>query len=235
MPLHPAVHAFLQTATRTAAANSTVPAIAVLTPASTRLNMLKQLKISVLYTVVTAVLLGLVYPLVLTGLAHVIFPRQAAGSLVHDGNGNLIGSTLIGQGFTGAGYFHSRPSAAGSGYDAGNSGGSNLGPTSKALAARVNASVTTESTGTSTQPVPVDLVTTSASGLDPDITPAAADFQVPRIARERHLSEAQVHALVESHITPRQFGIFGEARVNVLQLNLALNQAAGAPVTAPAH
>ena len=171
MPLNPAVHAFLETATRTAAAGSTVSAAAVFTPVTARHIMLKQLKISILYTVVTAVLLGLVYPLVITGVAHVLFPRQAAGSLVHDGNGNLIGSFLIGQAFTGAGYFHSRPSAAGSGYDAGNSGGSNLGPTSKALEDRVNASVATESAGTSTQPVPVDLVTTSASGLDPDITP----------------------------------------------------------------
>jgi K+-transporting ATPase ATPase C chain len=181
--------------------------------------MKKLLTTSILYTVITAVLLGIVYPLAVTGIARLLYPRQAAGSLITK-NDQLIGSTLIGQAFTGASYFHSRPSAAGTGYDAGSSSGSNLAPTSKALITRVDASVASEKTAA---PVPVDLVTTSGSGLDPDITPAAALYQAPRIAAQRHLSEAVVEDLVKQHITPRQFGLLGEPRVNVLQLNLALD------------
>ncbi|ADV84999.1 potassium-transporting ATPase subunit KdpC [Terriglobus saanensis] len=181
--------------------------------------MKKHLLTASLYTVVTAVLLGLVYPLLITGIAHVFFRQKAEGQLITQ-NGEIIGSHLIGQPFTGPGYFHSRPSAAGTGYDASASSGSNLGPTNKSLVDRVQASVATEGVTTS---VPVDLVTTSASGLDPDISPAAALFQVQRVAKERHLSESTLRDLVQSHIAPRQFGLLGEPRVNTLELNLALN------------
>jgi len=183
--------------------------------------MKKHITTAILYTAITAVLLGIVYPLAITGIAHVLFPRQAAGSLITQ-NGDILGSHLIGQSFTGPTYFHSRPSAAGTGYDAGSSSGSNLAPTSKALIDRVQASVASEQNGAT--PVPIDLVTASASGLDPDITPAAAFYQAPRIAAERHLSEPAVEALIQQHITPRQLGLLGEPRVNVLELNLALDQ-----------
>lgn len=175
-----------------------------------------------IYTAITAILLGLVYPLVITGLAQWFFHSKADGQLIVR-NGELVGSRIIGQPFTGPGYFHSRPSAAGNGYDASSSSGSNLAPTNKILVDRVNASVQSESTGT---PVPVDLVTASGSGLDPDITPAAALYQVPRIARERRLSQDVVNDLVLQHITPRQFGLLGEPRVNVLELNMALDKQA---------
>jgi K+-transporting ATPase ATPase C chain len=181
--------------------------------------MKKHILTAVLYTLVTGTLLGVVYPLAITGIAHVLFPAQAAGELITRNN-TLIGSKLIGQPFTGATYFHSRPSAAGAGYDAQASSGSNLGPTSKTLVERVNASVSAEQKAT---PVPIDLVTASGSGLDPDITPAAALYQVPRVAHERHLNQPAVEDLVRQHITPRQFGLLGEPRVNVLELNLALD------------
>jgi K+-transporting ATPase ATPase C chain len=181
--------------------------------------MKKHLVTAMLYTVVTAVLLGVVYPLAVTGLARVIFPKQAEGELITR-DGQVIGSRLIGQAFTGPGYFHSRPSAAGSGYDASASGGSNLASTSQALITRTTASVTAEQAGAA---VPVDLVTASASGLDPDISPAAALYQVPRVAAERKMTTAAVEELVRQHITPRQLGLLGEPRVNVLELNLALN------------
>jgi K+-transporting ATPase ATPase C chain len=182
--------------------------------------MKQHLRTSVLYTAITAVLLGLGYPLVITGIAHLAFPRQAAGELIaHDGT--LIGSQLIGQPFTGPDYFHSRPSAAGAGYDAGASSGSNLAPTSKALLDRITQSVAVEHRPSAD--VPIDLVTASASGLDPDISPAAAYYQVPRIAEQRQLEDSVVRDLVMAHITPRQFGLLGEARVNVLELNLALD------------
>lgn len=171
-----------------------------------------------LYTVITAVLFGIFYPLLIAGISRVVFRDKANGELIVQ-NGDIIGSRLIGQSFTGSGYFHSRPSAAGAGYDAANSSGSNLAPTSKALTDRVAASVSSESVGSA---VPVDLVTASASGLDPDITPAAALYQVTRVARERGLPEGSVHQLVLDHVTPRQFGLLGEPRVNVLELNLAL-------------
>ena len=184
--------------------------------------MKKHIITACIYTVITAVLLGILYPLAITGIAQVAFRDKANGQLLSR-NGQLIGSRLIGQPFTGAGYFHSRPSAAGTGYDAANSSGSNLAPTNKALITRVDASVTAEHHDGD---VPIDLVTASASGLDPDITPAAALYQVARVARERHLPEAQVHQLVESHIQQRQLGLLGEPRVNVLELNLALNELA---------
>ncbi len=180
--------------------------------------MKKHIVTACLYTVITAFLLGIVYPLVITGIAHVAMRNRADGQLIVQ-NGQTIGSLLIGQPFTGPGYFHSRPSAAGTGYDASASSGSNLGPTSKALIDRVDASVKSEDNGA---PVPVDLVMASGSGLDPDITPAAAFYQVHRVAQERHLPDATVQELVQQHITPRQFGLFGEPRVNVLRLNLAL-------------
>jgi len=187
--------------------------------------MKKHIITSVLYTLITAVLLGIGYPLVVTGLAKVIFPKQANGSLI-ERDGVLVGSKLIGQPFTGPGYFWSRPSAAGTGYDASASSGSNLAPTNAALGTRVAASVQTLNPKNTNGAVPIDLVTTSASGLDPDITPAAAAYQVTRVAAERHISEDAVQNLVASHVTPRQFGLLGEPRVNVLELNLDLDKLA---------
>lgn len=187
--------------------------------------MKKHLVTASLYTLWTALALGLVYPLLITGLAHLFLPRQAAGQLIHR-DGVTIGSALIGQPFTGPGYFHSRPSSAGTGYDASASSGSNLAPSSKALVDRVEASVHAEDTGT---PVPVDLVTASGSGLDPDISPAAADYQVARVAAQRNLSLEAVRQLVADGTTPRQFGLLGEPRVNVLRLNLALDRLAAKP------
>ena len=187
--------------------------------------MKKILITSILYTAITAIVLGLGYPLLITGLDHLLFPKQADGDLITQ-NGQVIGSQLIGQTFTGDAYFHSRPSNAGTGYDATSSGGSNLAPTSKALIDRIDASVTAEqSAAHTTTPVPIDLVTASASGLDPDITPAAAYYQAPRIAHVRHLSEATITHLIDDHTTQRQFGLLGEPRVNVLELNLALSAA----------
>ena len=184
--------------------------------------MKKNFIISILMTVVTTVLLGLLYPLLVTGLAQVLFKDKANGQLITK-NGGVVGSRIIGQAFIGPGYFHSRPSAAGNGYDAANSGGSNYGPTNQKLMDRVQASVADlqkENPGT---PIPIDLVTTSASGLDPDITPAAADFQVPRIAMVRRLSQAQVRQLIQQHTSGRELGFMGEPRINVLELNLALD------------
>jgi len=186
--------------------------------------MKKNLLIAVLMTIATTILLGLIYPLVVTALAQLLFRDKANGQLITR-NGTVIGSRIIGQPFTSDKYFHSRPSAAGAGYDAANSSGSSLGPTNQKLIDRVTADVATAHAENPNTPVPIDLVTTSGSGLDPDITPAAALFQVPRIARQRHLSETQVRNLVESHIQPRQFGFLGEPRVNVLALNLALDAA----------
>jgi len=182
--------------------------------------MKKSLVTSLLYTLITAIALGVVYPLFVTVVARTLFRDKSDGQLVYDAHGQLIGSKLIGQAFSGPTYFHSRPSAAGTGYDATSSGGSNLGPTSKALVDRVHQSVVAETT---TGPVPVDLVTASGSGLDPDITPAAAMYQVSRIAPLRKMSDEQLRALVTAHIEQRQFGLLGEPRVNVLSLNLALD------------
>ncbi len=185
--------------------------------------MKKNLITAVLMTIATTILLGIIYPLVVTGLAQVIFPNKANGQLIR-GDGKVIGSRIIGQPFVGPAYFHSRPSAAGNGYDAANSGGTNLGPTNKKLIDRVAADAAQLHAENPASPVPVDLVTTSASGLDPDITPAAALFQVPRIARERGMSEDQPRRLIRKHTDPRQLGFLGEPRVNVLELNLDLDQ-----------
>ena len=184
--------------------------------------MKRNLLTAVWFTLVTTVLFGLAYPLAMTGLSQLLFPKQASGQLIQK-SGKLVGSAIIGQSFTGPGYFHSRPSSAGTGYDAASSSGSNLGPTNKNLIDRVQGDVQKargENPGT---PVPVDLVTASGSGLDPDISPAAAEFQIPRIANERHMHPDDVRALVRKHTTGRQLGVLGEPRVSVLELNLDLD------------
>ena len=184
--------------------------------------MKKNLRISVLMTIATTVLLGIIYPLVVTALAQVLFKDKADGQLIVQ-DGKVLGSRIIGQSFSGAGYFHSRPSAAGAGYDAGSSAGSNLGPTNQHLIDRVREDVARVQADQPGRVVPVDLVTTSASGLDPDISPAAAEFQISRVARERGRSEEAVRELVQQHTQGRQFGVLGEPRVNVLELNLSLD------------
>jgi K+-transporting ATPase ATPase C chain len=184
--------------------------------------MKKNLITAVLMTIVTTVLLGLVYPLVVTAIAKALFPDKANGQLI-ERNGKLVGSRIIGQAFSGPGYFHSRPSAAGNGYDAANSGGTNFGPTNQKLIDRVKQDVATLQAENAARPVPIDLVTTSASGLDPDISPAAAEFQVPRVARERGMSEDSLRELIAKRTEARQFGFLGESRINVLDLNLDLD------------
>jgi len=179
-------------------------------------------KTSIRFTLITTVLLGLGYPLLVTGIAAVIFPKQAAGSLILK-NGQIIGSKLLAQSFTSDRYFHPRPSAAGNGYDATASGGSNLAQSSKTLVDRIQGSIDKLALENPGHPVPIDLVTTSASGLDPDITPDAAYFQAPRVAKARKLSDDRVRSLIEKHITQRQLGFLGEPRVNVLDLNLDLD------------
>ena len=185
--------------------------------------MKKNLLISIWMTLATTVLLGIIYPLVVTGLAQALFPRRANGGLIEAG-GKTVGSRLIGQPFTSPGYFHSRPSAAGpGGYDATQSTGSNLGPTNKALIDRVSASVQTTQAENPNAPIPIDLVTASGSGLDPNISPAAAEFQIPRVAHDRNMKEDDVRLLVKAHTAERQLGFLGERRVNVLELNLDLD------------
>jgi len=187
--------------------------------------MKKNLLISLWFTLVTTVIFGLIYPLAVTGLSQLLFPGKANGQLI-ERDGKLFGSRIIGQAFTGLGYFDSRPSAAGTGngYDAASSSGSNLGPTNKALLDRVKGDVQRLYAENPNSPIPVDLVTTSGSGLDPDISPAAAEFQIPRVARTRHISESELRSLVAKHILGRQLGILGEPRVNVLELNLDLDR-----------
>jgi potassium-transporting ATPase KdpC subunit len=199
------------------------------------MKMKKNLITAVLMTIATTILLGIIYPLVVTGIAQVLFPKQANGQLIQKGN-KTVGSRIIGQGFSGASYFHSRPSAAGNGYDAANSGGSNLGPTNQKLIDRVKGDVTAaqlDNHGSSSlvsasssvsASVPIDLVTTSASASDPHITPAAAEYQLTRVARERGATVDQLRALLAKHTEGRQLGILGEPRVNVLELNLELDE-----------
>jgi K+-transporting ATPase ATPase C chain len=186
------------------------------------MNIIRNLVAAVLMTLVTTVILGIVYPLAITGIAQAAFPSQANGQLI-ERNGKIVGSRIIGQGFSSAGYFRSRPSAAGTGYDAANSAGSNLGPTNKKLIDAVKANVEAARNENPNTPVPIDLVTTSASGFDPHMSPAGVDFQVPRVARERGIDETEVRRLVAANTEGRTFGFFGEPRVNVLELNLALD------------
>jgi potassium-transporting ATPase KdpC subunit len=184
---------------------------------------MKNFVTAILMTIVTTIIFGLIYPLAVTGLAQAIFPDKANGQLI-DRSGQIIGSRIIGQPFSSPGYFRSRPSAAGAvGYDAGLSSGSNLGPTSKKLIDRIKTDVEKLQAENPGKPIPVDLVTASGSGLDPHLSPAAAEFQVPRVARERGVSEDEVRRVVAAHTQGRQFGFLGEPRVNVLELNLDLD------------
>jgi K+-transporting ATPase ATPase C chain len=178
---------------------------------------------SILFTLVTAVVFGLGYPLLLTGLAGIIFPHQAAGSLILK-NGQVVGSELLAQSFTSDLYFHPRPSAAGNGYDATSSGGTNLAQSNAKLAQRIQGDIDKLAAANSGHPVPIDMVTTSGSGLDPDITPDNASFQASRVAKARGLSEDAVRKLIDEHTSGRDLGFLGEPRVNVLELNLGLDQ-----------
>ena len=188
--------------------------------------MKKNVITAILYTVVTTIALGLIYPLVVTAIARVFFRDKADGQLISR-NGTIVGSRIIAQPFTSAAYFHPRPSAAGNGYDPLNSSGSNLGPTNQKLVDRVKTDVASLQAENPGKPVPVDLVTTSGSGLDPDITPAGADFQISRVAKARGIAEAELRKVVQEHTQARQLGFLGEPRVNVLELNLALDQRYG--------
>ncbi len=186
------------------------------------MNITRNLLVAVLMTFVTTLILGVLYPLAITGIAQAVFPNQANGQLI-ERDGQVVGSSLIGQGFSSPGYFRSRPSATAVPYDAANSAGSQLGPTNKKLIEAVTANVEAARKENPHVPVPIDLVTTSASGFDPHISPAAADFQVPRVARERGIAEADVRRFVDANTAGRQLGFFGEPRVNVLELNMALD------------
>ena len=187
--------------------------------------MMSTLKVAIRFTLITAVVLGLGYPLVMTALAHALWRDKADGQMIVR-QGHVVGSAIIGQTFTGDGYFHGRPSAAGKGYDAANSSGSNLAPSNKKLIDRIQGDVAVYQKSAPGQAVPIDLVTASGSGLDPDISPASALYQVHRVAQARHMSDDAVRQVVMAHIQGRQFAVLGEPRVNVLQLNLALDDAA---------
>ena len=188
------------------------------------MKLFKHIYPAVALTIVLTVLVGLIYPFVMTGLSELFFKEKARGSLI-EREGKVIGSRLIGQPFNGESHFHSRPSAAGSGYDATASGGTNLGPTSKPLLEeQVKSRVKPLHAENPNREIPIDLITSSGSGLDPHISPAAADFQIPRVARERRMSEDKVKQLIREHTEGRQFGVLGEPRVNVLELNLALDE-----------
>jgi potassium-transporting ATPase KdpC subunit len=184
--------------------------------------MKKNLLIAIWFTLVTTVIFGLIYPLAVTGMAQLLFRDRANGQLIQR-NGKLVGSRIIGQAFTGPGYFHPRPSAAGTGYDPTASGGSNLAPTNKNLLERVRADVQKLHSENPNAAIPVDLVTTSGSGLDPDISPEAAEFQIPRVAQSRNMKQEDLRALVQKHTKGRDLGFLGEPRVNVLELNLELD------------
>jgi potassium-transporting ATPase KdpC subunit len=199
-----------------------VSAVSAVVKGIDTMNLTKNLIVAVLMTLVTTLLLGVAYPLVVTGLAQVLFPDKANGQLIERG-GKVVGSRIIGQAFSSPGYFHGRPSAAGAGYDAANSSGTNLGPTNKKLVDAVKAAVDVAKRENPGVPVPIDLVTSSASGLDPHVSPAAAAFQVARVARERGVAADVVQRLVAEHTEGRQFGFLGEPVVNVLELNLALD------------
>ncbi len=186
------------------------------------MNVTRNLVIAMLMTIVTTLLVGVIYPLVVTGLAQLLFPDNANGQLL-ERDGKVVGSRIIGQGFSSPGYFRGRPSAAGTGYDAANSGGTNLGPTNKKLVDAVASNVAAARKENASAPVPIDLVTSSASGLDPHVSPASAAFQVLRVARERGVAAADVQRLVDKHTQGRQLGFLGEPVVNVLELNLALD------------
>jgi potassium-transporting ATPase KdpC subunit len=185
--------------------------------------MKKNALIALLMTIATTILLGIIYPLVITGLAQLFFKDKANGQLIVH-NGRVVGSRIIGQAFVGSGYFHSRPSAAGNGYDAGNSNGSQLGPTNQRLIDRVKTEVANIQADNPGQPVPIDLVTASASGVDPNISPGAAAFQMPRVAKERAIGIQELQQLIVQHTEGRQLGFLGEPRVNVLELNLELDE-----------
>jgi K+-transporting ATPase ATPase C chain len=185
--------------------------------------MKKNALTAVLMTIATTILLGIIYPLVITGLAQLFFKDKANGQLIVH-NGRVVGSRIIGQAFVGPGYFHSRPSAAGSGYDAGNSNGSQLGPTNQHLIDRVKTDVANNQADNPGQLVPIDLVTASASGLDPNISPAAAAFQATRVTKERGISGQELQQLIVKHTEGRQWGFLGEPRVNVLELNIGLDE-----------
>jgi potassium-transporting ATPase KdpC subunit len=193
-------------------------------PEKTRDNTLRHVVTSVIYTVVTVIALGVIYPVLIWGISAVLFPHQANGSLIVQ-NGTVVGSELVGQNFSKPGYFHPRPSAAGKGYDPTSTGGTNFGPTSKKLIDSTKSTIAAlrKDNPDATGPIPPDLVSSSASGIDPDISPAGAYYQVPRVAKARGLSQDAVRAIVAAHITPRQLGILGEPRVNVVDLNRALD------------
>jgi potassium-transporting ATPase KdpC subunit len=184
--------------------------------------MKKNILTAILFTLVTTVIFGVIYPLAVTGMAQLLFHDRANGQLIEK-TGKLVGSSIVGQAFTGSSYFHSRPSAAGTGYDATASGGSNLAPTNKNLLERVKGDVQKLHAENPNAAIPVDLVTTSGSGLDPDISPDAAEFQVPRVAHSRNMKQEDLRALVQKHTKGRDLGFLGEPRVNVLELNLELD------------